>query len=707
VGERNETSCRMNQGAETLAAATGRQHAGHRLSAASTSTPSAGFPRWLPPLCLVAAVLLAYANALRTPFIFDDAVAIVDNPTIRTLWPPWVALNPPHHGADGGLTVSGRPVLNLSFALNFAISGTQVWSYHAVNLLIHACAALLLFGIMRRTFQQPSLRARFGEAATPLAFVIALLWALHPLQTAAVTYVAQRAESLCGLFYLLTLYSFLRGAKPGASRRWFMLSFAACLLGMGTKEVMVTAPVIVLLYDRTFLAGSFRDAWRMRGRRYLVLASTWLLLGALVASTGGRGGSAGLAGAVPSWDYALTQAWALVRYVALAVWPSGLVFDYGTPLVRSPVSVAPQLLVVAALVTGTLFGLWRQRPLGFAGAWLLAILAPTTSVVAVATQTVAEHRMYLPLAAVVSVAAVAAHRCLGSRGAWVLGAVAVGFGGITVLRNHVYRDAFTIWTDTVAGAPASARAHNNLALELQQRGQFAEADAQFARAVSLQPDYVTAHYDWGVMLLAQGRAADAAGQLETAVRLAPNHADAHVNLGNALVRMQRAAEAIPHYEEALRLNPAADVHFNLGIALLAAGRPDGAAAHLRAALALNPDLSEAHYQLGLIAEQAGRLVDAEKDYTDILRFAPDHLGAHRKLGLLLARRGQLAPAAEHFRAIIRLQPADADAHANLGNVLLLQGQPRAAIAEYETALRLRPDDLRARENLQLAREALH
>ncbi len=158
---------------------------------------------------IVLATAAAFSSSFAGSFVFDDPAAIVENPTIRHLWPIWPTLCPPRHGE----TVTGRPLLNLSLAINFAISGDKVWSYHAANLAIHILAALLLFGVLRQTFLLPVMRDRWGAAALPLASVIALLWAVHPLQTESVTYTVQRAESLVALFYLLTLYCFIRGAE--------------------------------------------------------------------------------------------------------------------------------------------------------------------------------------------------------------------------------------------------------------------------------------------------------------------------------------------------------------------------------------------------------------------------------------------------------------------------------------------------------------
>ena len=238
------------------------------------------------------------------------------------------------------------------------------------------------------------------ESALPLALAVATIWVVHPLLTEAVTYVVQRAESMVGLFYLLTLYCFVRGAASRSSGVWYACSAIACLLGMATKEVMVSAPLMVLLYDRTFVAGSFREAWRQRWPVYAALASTWIVLGYIVMATASSGGYFAEA---PWQSYLVTQLHAIVRYLRLAVWPDTLVFDYGSPLVGSVREVAPDALIIVLLLAGTAVSLWRWRALGFLGAWFFAILAPTSSVIPVAGQTVAERRMYLPLAAVIAV----------------------------------------------------------------------------------------------------------------------------------------------------------------------------------------------------------------------------------------------------------------------------------------------------------------
>ena len=654
---------------------------------------------WFLPLVLLASVAAAYWNSLAVPLFFDDIGAITHNATIRHLWPLSGPLTPPGDGS----TTTGRPVLNLTYALNYAVGGETVTGYHVGNILIHAAAALALFGLVRRTLESPTLRPRFQTVARPVAFWAALLWALHPLLTESVTCIAQRTESLCGLFYLTTLYGFVRGAGSPTAGRWCALAVLASWLGMGTKEVMVTAPLVVLLFDRTFLAGSFAAAWRLRKGSYLALASSWLLLGGILLTGGGtRGASAGLGLGITWWSYLLKQCEALLLYLKLSVWPHPLVVDYGTAVVQAPVDVWWQGPVVLALLGGTIWSLWRRPVLGFVGAGFFVILAPSSSIVPLVSQTMTEHRMYLPLAALVAAAIVGLYRWLGAR-AWLLfGAVAVVFAALTVARNHDYRSEVAIWTDNIAKYPQNPRAHANLGVVLQQQGQPAEAVPHFARAIQMRPDYALAHYGLGACYLQLGRPDEALVHLRLAVQIAPKYAEAQLTLGNALVKTERAAEALAHYEQALAVEPAADTHYNLGVALVALGRTDEAIAHFESALALAPSLAEPHFQLAKILARANRIAEAEMHYEETLRLAPAHAAAHRGYGLLLARANRLPSAAEHLSRAVALEPDNAEAHGNLGNVLLLQGRTSDAIREYQAALRLNPTDERIRANLNAA-----
>jgi tetratricopeptide (TPR) repeat protein len=520
---------------------------------------------------VVLAALGAYHNSLNVPFLFDDESSILENPTIRQLWPIWVPLSPPIE------RVQGRPLVNLTLAVNYAVGGTRVRGYHAINLAIHILAGLTLLGVVRRTLLQPAMRERFGAVAQPVALAVAVIWTVHPLQTESVTYVVQRAESLMGLFYLLTLYCFIRGAESGAPGNralpmWYVLSVTACLLGMASKEVMVTAPLMALLYDRTFVAGSFREAWRRRWPLYLALAATWLLLGYEMVSTA-KGG--GYAVKIPRWSYALTQLYAVAHYLRLSFWPDPLVFDYGRLLAGNIAEIAPHAVIVALLLTGALISLWRWPAIGFVGVWFFGILAPTSSVVPLANQTIAERRMYLPLAAVVTMAVVGAFVVgkkllgrqprLGRALGWMLaGAVVCLLAVQTIRRNFDYFSPVSIWQDTVNKCPDNARARYNLGLALFQAGRIEDSVVQYKEALRLSTDMPEAYRNLDVVLFDTGQLKDAIAYYEQGLRKRSELAVAHYHSGVDLVQAGRTADGIRQYEQALRMkSDYADVQNNL------------------------------------------------------------------------------------------------------------------------------------------------
>ncbi len=650
----------------------------------------------LAALLIAAAAAAAYYNSFRVPFVYDDLKAIPENPSIRHLWPPWDALV----SAPGETTVGGRPVANLTLAVNYAVSGTDVWSYHALNLLTLVLSALALFGIVRRTLSGPVLGARLGRDCLPLALAAALFWELHPLQTESVTYIVQRVESLMGLFYLLTLYFFVRSLESARPARWQAAAVLACLLGMATKEVMATAPLVALLYDRTFAAGSFRRAWQLRRGFYLGLAATWLLLPLLVASTGwNRGGSVGFNAGVAPGDYWLTQVEAVARYAGLALWPAPLVFEYGPFRFRGLAGVAPFALLVVPLAAATLAALRFRPVLGFLGAWFFVILAPS-SVIPVATQTMAEHRMYLPLAALAVAAVVSAHALVGRRSWPVLGLMALALGFLTVRRNETYRSEIGLWADTVAKRPDNPNARNNLGLALFHAGQVQGAIDQYQEALKLQPSYPGALNNLGNAMDQSGRTQEAIGMYEAALRLEPRYAAAHYNLARALDRAGRTQEALPHFEESLRIEPGfAQGRIDYGDALDRTGRPSEAIEQYQAALSARPGFAAAHNGLGSALAHAGRFPQAIEEYETALRLQPDLAEACENLGVLLCGAGRADEGIAQLEAALKMRPDYARAHFDLGNALVQAGRIPEAISNYEEALRIQPGLAEASNNL--------
>lgn len=509
-----------------------------------------------------------------SPFVFDDELAIAQNPAIRQLRP----LTPFLANRDQ-MPTSGRPLAAYSLALNYAWGGLEPFGYHLTNVILHLAAGLALFAWLSRlwTTWGPMAPARAGA----MAWGVAALWLVHPLQTEVVHYVVQRTEILMGLCLLLTLYCSTRAlAAPAGGGWWRAGAIAACGLGMLSKESMVVAPLLVALYDRTVVSGSFARAWRQHAPLHVGLALTWLPLAALVAlnphswSVGSH--------LLNPWRYALTQSGVIAHYLRLAVWPHPLCIDYGDwPIARSFGDVAPSAALLAAGLALTGLGVAQRRMAGFWAAWVVLLLAPTSSVLPIATEVAAERRMYLPLVGLLVLVVRGLWRAAALLGPqprrqWrvamactvvLLGPLTMG----TLQRGRLYTDTVALWQDAVRTRPGNARAHNNLGVALQRAGALDEAAHHFRETLRLGADAQAAN-NLGVVLMQQGDLEQAQRLFRRALQAHPDSASAHYNLGCALAKQGRFVEAIAAYRAALALQPDdVEARFNLGNALADAG----------------------------------------------------------------------------------------------------------------------------------------
>jgi len=297
---------------------------------------------------------------------------------------------------------------------------------------------------------------------------------------------------------------------------------------------------------------------------------------------------------VSPWHYALTQCYALVLYLRLSFWPYPLVLDYGNLLVRHPADVALQILLVLTLARGTAVASIRRPALGFLGAWFFVILAPSSSVLPLVTQTVAEHRMYLPLAAVVLAVVLALDRALSRWSLPVFGVLAVAAVVGTLRRNATTGTEVVLWRTSLAACPTSARAHSNLGRALYDRGELAEAVGHYETALRIAPEFADSHYNLGLALDRLGRTSEALAQFAAAAELRPSFADAQLEWGRLLAQANRWEEAAAHDAQALRSNPgSALAHDRLGVALVELGHPEDACEHYSRALQIDPSYAEA------------------------------------------------------------------------------------------------------------------
>ena len=600
------------------------------------------------PAGLVLATLACYANSLDGPFLFDDL------------------------GMDNALVFRTRPIVGLTFALDRALDASGTWTYHAFNVLVHALAGLLLFGLLRRALGLVRGEEQ-ARANAWVAWIVALLWLVHPLQTESVAYISQRAESLAGLFTLALLYGAVRSASDARPLPWALFALVAFALGMATKETVALAPLLVLLLERQFLAGGFQAALGHRPRFHAALGGLWLVLFLLFPGRQildafapvAADAYVGVGATFTPLEYARTQPGVILHYLRLALWPQPLCLDYGWPAARTPAEYVPQTLAVLALGIGTLVALARRSWIGLVGAWFFVNLAPTSSLVPLEDAAV-EHRMYLALAAPVLLGLLlleqlwrrlAPGRALvaGASVALLAGAAAAG----TILRNQDYRSAMRMWETVVARAPLNPRGYSGLGWALVDAGRPAEAAERFARVIELRST-PTDHLNLGLAYLHSSQPEKALAAFQPIQGSFPPESKP----GQSLARAWRDLEA--HYRRALELDPAA---------------------------------ADAHLRLGQVLRMQGRLQDALHAYEAAVRLAPERPGAHVDLGLVLFELGRRAEAGEQFTRAVELAPLGADEHFQLGRWLLASARHDDAAAQLREAARLDASLARARQLL--------
>jgi tetratricopeptide (TPR) repeat protein len=650
-------------------------------------------PSWLPPLLIAMVGAAIYANSLSVPFVFDDDESIAKNVFILELWPLTNAFKAP-----AKTTVDGRPVLCLSLAINYAIGGLDVRVYHVTNILIHICAALALFGVVRRTLLTEKIRPTFGDNADGVALAASQLWVAHPLCTQAVTYVIQRAESLMAMFYLLTVYCALRAFQASRSNRWAVASVVACALAMGTKEVAISAPVLVWLIDRTLFAGSFAAALRQRPVFYAAMAGTMLIQVALVLGSP-RPDAAGFGTAAQQpLAYLATQFGVIVHYLRLTLWPTGLCIDYAWPIAKTAMEIVPPMILVALLFVATIRAIAIKSAWGIAGAAFFMILAPTSSVLPM-MDPIFEHRFYLPLA-IVSVSAV----CLLAMPLMRMSAdivrritplavmaLVVTLGLLTIRRNAVYQTDLGLWQDALAKRPENVRAMVNVGIAHMLAGKDGDAVVVLQKAVDNNPRHAEAQQNLAAALTRLGRFDEAIAHYEECIRLSDNYYQAHFNLALVLEELSRPNDAARHYEEALRIYPEYPEANEKYARLLAKhGHIEEAIAHYGVALRHNPDNAVAHNAIGNLHVRIGRWNEAVEEYKAALALDPDFLEATNNLGATLARLGDTDEAIQLFTSALSRHRDNAMLHANLGTVYLKAGDDESAERAFASALHLDP-----------------
>jgi tetratricopeptide (TPR) repeat protein len=706
------------------------------------------FSRWtsLHILLIILLSLLAYSNTFESSFHFDDDPAIVKNPIIKDL--RYFAEPSSARDFRGNFeykTFKRRYIGYLSFALNYRLHGLNVTGYHIVNLFIHICTSLLLYFFTMLTFKTPFLRSsKIREYKRGIALFIALLFACHPLQTQAVTYIWQRITSLSTLFYLLSLVAYIKWrllsqsaevraqtaeikekktSFPAPGRAMlYLLSLASAVLAIKTKEIAFMLPVMLTLYEFIFFRGKIQ-------KRVLYLVPflvTMLIIPLTLISIDKPVGE--LIGDIDETvkghtplsrgEYLLAEFRVLVTYLRLIFLPVNQNLDYHYPRFYSFFNIEVFLsFVFLSFILGlSVYLLFRYREtaphtriISFGIIWFFVNLLLESSIIPL-HNVIYEHRMYLPSVGIFLALSIVIFMVIEKWKAYarlitvMLAVIITVLTGATYARNSVWKDELTLWQDVVNKSPNKVRGYNSLCVEYTSRNLLNKAIEQCLAAISYDPKYYMAYHNLGMAYHLLGSIDMAIKYYQIAIKLKTDVPETHDNLGNAYKSKGLIDKAIEEYQIALELEPRAVSHNDLCSAYIYKGLYRMAIEQCLTAVNLNPSDYMAYHNLGNAYEIQGLTDMAIEQYLMSIKLNPDNPKAHHNLGVAYKHKGLLNKAIGQYLLAIKFEPDYASAYHNLGVAYESQGKTELAIRAYNNALSLRPGWELPRKDLEEIRK---
>jgi tetratricopeptide (TPR) repeat protein len=608
--------------------------------------------------------------------VYDDDMLIVQNPYVRS-FQHLKEIFAANVWSFQGPTVSNyyRPMMTLSFLISYKIFGLRPYGFHLVSLLFHALVVCLVFALTKR------LTGHRGWA-----FVAGAWFALHPIHTESVAWIAGATDLELTVFYLMTFGLFLATARPGGrlSGRLLAVMGATFLLALLSKEQAMTLPALATVYEHFYREDRLETSTSQKLARYGVL---WLVGAAYVAlRVYFLGALAPLErfGQVTPLQTVLSTIALVGQYVWKLVWPVRLCVYYVFHPSTSPLDLRVLAGLAVLFALAALFLVcWRSRErnvrfASFAIMWFLATLAPVLNVHWVGENVFTERYLYLPSVGVAWLVGLGATKVWSRAGVRPAQRRALALVGVTVamlyaarivIRDREWSNDIVLFTRNLEFEPAP-QISLDLGLALAAQGRIDEAITQYSKALRIKPDFAEAHLNLGNALAAQGRIDEAMAQYSEALRIKPDFPGAHINLGAALAGQGRIDEAMAQYFEALRIKPDfPEAHNNLGIALARQGRIDEAMAHYSEALRIKPDFLEAHNNLGIALASQGRIDEAITQYSEALRIKPDFLEARLNLGAALARQGRIDEAIAQCSEALRIKPGFPQARRLLNDLM--------------------------------------
>ncbi|MBF0507697.1 MAG: tetratricopeptide repeat protein [Deltaproteobacteria bacterium] len=665
--------------------------------------------RFLPHTLITLITSIAYAPSFRVPFIFDDTSNIDEKAII---------CNP--GSLKDFFLFSNRPVADAVSWFNFQTAYLNVKWYHITNLAIYLITGFLLFQILVKTIDREGLLERLGSRRDWAAVILTLLFMVLPVHTQAITYIVQgRMTGLATMFYLAGLALFLAGVERQGcrSRLYYLGSWFSLLLAMGSKEIAITAPAMILLYDLFFV--SRWDLSRLAKRKWVHLAlfSTigyvvWLQFHFNYGPSVGVGfkeasSTSGVISVKP-FNYLISQFEIIIYYFKLLVWPTGLRLDYYWLPAKNITEFrvwGSFLLILGAVIFAVRLSK-RNRLMSFGVFWYFITLSPESSFIPLA-DLIFEHRAYLPsvgyifflagLAGELHKAPAVIRRPKVALASVIL--LLAVYGGLTFSRNLMWTKPLVIWEDNVAKAPGLFRPLTNLGATYLIQNRVEDARRATDQAVAVRPHPLTLS-NLGLIYNRLGQPQRAKALLGQALKISPNNASVLVNMAQLIHEQGDTRQAIELVEKAIKNEPSlTNAYVALARMWVALGSEGKAVAVLRRALVVNPKNHLIFDELGHTYKDMGMISQAKENFLKAIKLKPDFKEGRVALADIYRDQGDFAATVKEYQELLDWMPEDADVLSRLGALYIATYELPQAEKILLKAYKLHPDHQETTYNL--------
>lgn len=653
-----------------------------------------------------------YFNSLVVPFLFDDLHMIVDNSYIKNLNGISTFFFTPK--ITSALIAKGmyRPLLMVTFCLNYYFNGLNPAGYHIINILFHFLNATLVFFLLKLFLKNNSFWP---------AFLSALFFLTHPVYTEAVVYISCRSTLLSSLFFLLSVFLYVSKDADGIGgpqkRNLYLGSFFAYLCGLLTKEVVIVLPLILLIYDFIFTADCRpKTFWTLLKRyhlAFLILSIFYLLWRKYLFGAFGT-----IYPMRSTYENILSQLKVSIFYIKLYLLPVNLCVGRSVATSKSilePV-VLVSFLVTIILSLAAFFNCRKGKLLAFAILWYFVTLLP--KFIGSLGLLAAEHQLYLPSVAFIIALAVLIKTIMSSSKQFsgyrrlrllliiLFVLILSWYSQMTINRNKIWQDEYTLWADNVKKSPVSWGAYNNLGLAAFGMGKTQEAKACLLKALdSIELKYgaklnkAMLYNNLANIYLSEGDLDLAEKTLLKSLELNPDSAEAHINLGVIYGKRNYFDKEIAQYKKALSVSPSSFLAYrNLGVVYMLVGKKQDSIDSLKQAISINPDCLGCYSILGSAYEISKRFDDAIDTYNMLIEtkikrgkgFGVD-LGLAKdyyNLGILLGKLGDIR-SIEAFKNALKIDPGFAAVHNNLAITYANLNTPNPELAKKHALLALK------------------